>query len=291
MARRKNRKASASKAKKMRRLPEWNSVGVKRGVAAALWLIGLVGIGVLWAMGVPRLEAYADSALSTDNITITFADRPAWLNDSIADELRHLARRQLVASPFDREGLVAIHEALTLTGWFAEVKRVERTAPNRIVISGQFRTPFAVVRDQWGAHLVDRHGHLLPQRYPKGAEPALLPVLTHPIAPRPTSPGDQWAGPDIQAGLALAELLYAKPWANQLATIDLGEYARTEAMWITTANGARILWGRAPGNEVGAEVPAEQKLRYLDYFNEQYRAIDRGLSSIDITHDKVYAHD
>lgn len=288
MARRKKTKSST---KSKRRWPEWNGPAMKRGLIAALWLIGLIGVGALWTLGVPRLEAYADSALATEEISITFRDRPAWLHDELANELKHLARRQLLASPFDREGLVGVHEALSLTGWFANVARIERTTPNQVVITAQFRTPFAVVQDQWGAHLVDRSGFLLPQRYPKGAEPALLPVLARPFAARPPSPGDQWPGPDIQAGLDLAELLMTKPWFEQVAVIDLAEFARTEAMWLTTRNNARILWGRAPGNEVGAEVPAEQKLRYLDYFNEQYNAIDRGLSSLDITHDKVYAHD
>lgn len=288
MARRKKAKSST---KSKRRWPEWNGPSIKRGVIAAMWLFGLISLGALWTYGVPRLEAYTQSALATEEITITFRDRPVWLHDELANELKHLARRQLMANPFDREGLVAVHEALTLTGWFASVSRVERTAPGSVIITAQFRTPFAVVQDQWGAHLVDRAGYLLPQRYPKGAEPALLPVLAHPIAVRPASPGDLWPGPDIQAGLDLAELLLSKPWFEQVAVIDLAEFARTEAMWLTTRKNARILWGRAPGSEVGAEVPAEQKLRYLDYFNEQYNTIDRGLSSLDITHDKVYAHD
>ena len=285
------KKSSRSLRKSNRRWPDFSSSTIKRGAVTALWLIGVVTVGSLWAFGGPRLEAYAETALARESIVVKFADPPLWFPEDLADELSFLAAQQMINSPFDREGLQSAEEALDLTGWFEAIHRVERTAPDRVIVTAQFRTPFGLIRDSWGAHLVDRDGHLLPRRYPTNAEPTLLPILVHPIANRPASAGDIWPGPDIQAGLSLSEILMDRPWFDQIAVIDLGEFAQTESIWLTTQNNARILWGRAPGQEVGAEVPHTQKLQYLDYFYEQYGTINRGLASIDITHDKVYAHD
>lgn len=262
---------------------------LRRGFIAALWLIGLSGLGYLWVAGLPRLDAYASSALARMEITIELAHRPGWLHDELAEELKTLARRQLDASPFDREGLIAVHRTMELTGWYEDVARVERVAPDRVVITGRFRLPFALIRDRDGSHLVDRDGWLLPVRYDFGAEPTLLPILRGSVASRPGSPGERWLGPDVRAGLDLAELLTAKPWFDQVAQIDLAAFSRTEMLWIETTTGSRLLWGRAPGEEFGAEVPASQKLLYLDTFHRDYQRIDRGMSSLDISQDKVYA--
>jgi hypothetical protein len=73
-----------------------------------------------------------------------------------------------------------------------------------------------------------------------------------------------------------------------VAEIDVSSYLNRDSIRLITDRGCVILWGRAPGEERGGEVSAEQKLSYLDYHHEHYGHIDRGfLQEIDITGDVV----
>ena len=72
-----------------------------------------------------------------------------------------------------------------------------------------------------------------------------------------------------------------------MARIDVTRHWRDGSIRLVTDRGCTILWGRAPGEEQGGNVPASQKLSYLDYHHEEYGHIDRGLQELDITGDVV----
>lgn len=291
VARRKNKKKShrSSRAPKLRiPVPEFDWEQVKRFLNVFAWISMIGGSVLLWNIAAPPLQSYAQQTIAPRDLVIEFVDRPAWLSGAIHDEITQLARAQTTRDPFDHGQLERIREVLQLTGWFLSVDRVARIAPDRIDIHASYIEPFAEVRDHSGDHLVDRAGRLISGRFAFNPDVHSI-VLIGARAERPWSYGEVWAGPDIQAGLDLVTLLLDHEWTPQVASIDLSRYATTETLWINTASGARIRWGRAPGREHGAEVPASQKLQYLERMHSEFGSIDNGYSTLDITGDKLIA--
>jgi hypothetical protein len=76
--------------------------------------------------------------------------------------------------------------------------------------------------------------------------------------------------------MALARLIDERPWRSQVAWIELGETAKDGCLRMKTSRGCTVKWGRAPGREGAAEVPARQKLEYLGWLNDHYGRIDAG---------------
>jgi hypothetical protein len=271
---------------------------VKRGLIAAAWLLVAAGAVGAWITGVPRLEAYAAERMPAPSIRVRLVDPPRWMGD-VQPWLEQLVAAEIGGGPLDWEGLDAGREAIERSGWFLSVDRVERISADIVEVRGRYVEPFAVVHDGDGHHLVDESARLLPMRYPHTAPPRfterdgkVVPwfmILEGPRFPRPTGVGATWDGADIAAGLRLAHYLAAEPWNDQIAAIDIGEYTTAESLWIVTTRGARIRWGRAPGDESAVEVPARQKRDYLQFMYEGSGLIDRGMKELDITGDRVYA--
>ena len=138
-------------------------------------------------------------------------------------------------------------------------------------------------------HLVNREGRLLPLRYPSDSRMKSLPVIVGARFNVPGAPGARWEGKDVEAGLLLAESMMDTEWIDQIAEIDVTEYLHTETLWLTTIRGSRILWGRVPGEERGREVPARQKLAYLDWFHRNHGKVEGIYSEIDLATDRVFA--
>jgi len=94
-------------------------------------------------------------------------------------------------------------------------------------------------------------------------------------------------GTDITAALELVALIVDQPWRTQVARIDVTLHRKDGSLRIITDRGCTITWGRAPGEESGGDVPARQKLGYLDYHYQHTGHIDRGLVELDVTGDVV----
>lgn len=293
MARKKSgkrsKRGSKSSARPTFRLPNLSRASVMLGLTILAWLALAGAVAYAWTWGVPRLRDRYTTANRPDRVEVVLVNAPAWVRKDIEEEICGLAAAQLDPDPLDRDGLVLAREAVTMSGWYAHVDRLVRSAPGRVEIHGRLREPFAVIRDAEGHHLVDREGRLLPRHYPAHLAPASLPIVEGPRHARPPGNGEIWRGPDVAAGLDLAALVRDEPWFPMIATIDVSSFASSEVLWMTTTTGGRILWGRRPGREAGLEVPARQKLHYLDFMHHEYDSLDRGMSEIDITGDKVTA--
>lgn len=278
------------------------------------WLAGAGGLWVGAVYGYPELRAYASSRLSVDTIEIHLPPLPAWLEvldtgeqpgqatefvnavkSRIIEEISAAARLRLGRDPLVREDLLATREALMATGWFQSVQAVHREQPGVVTIEATFVQPFTMIRDSQGSHLVDEKGHLLPLHYPAGSRLARLPVITGVRFARPSEPGRTWEGKDVTAALRLVAFLEhpdeggARPWLSQIVEVDASEFNRTEALWLRTDKGARLLWGRPPGEERGIEVPAATKFAYLEQLYRDYGRVDRDLRELDLVTDRVYA--
>ncbi len=259
-----------------------------RSTIALLWLMVLAGIGGAWMWGVPKLESRASAATTTEPIEIVFHNLPAWLKGADLDALRLRVARNVGMQAMDRNDLLAIKSDLEHSGWFESVSQVVRPRRDRIEIDAVAVTPFALVRDEAGDHLIDSFGRLLPRTAPAGSMPQFM-VMVRPQRSRPASPGEAWGGTDLEAGMALISRLSDLPWLGQIAAIDLGDYSNAGILVIVSNRGCRIRWGAAPGREGAREVPAAQKIKYLQHHFETTGHIDHGYSAFDLSGDYVPA--
>jgi len=96
----------------------------------------------------------------------------------------------------------------------------------------------------------------------------------------------------VQAGLALLDLLRSLPGAEQIAGVDVGDYAHGRMLTLVTQAGNRILWG-GPVDEFnpGQATPAVKLARLAEVYRE-FGRIDAGRAVLDVRLvDGVYIHD
>lgn len=260
-------------------------------VATVLLFLALV---VAAWVGVPRLERRlaADPAARIEQVRIEWPGESGatWLPEEFQSALTALARRALERDrdPFSTSALEAAARALLETGWFHRLDAVAREPGGIVVVRGAWRVPAAVVRHGGLDHLVASGGELLPPTYLPGAsgQKVILGVSMPPPreGTRPAC-GRVWAAGtgEIAAALELLAFMGDRPWRDQVAGIDVSEYARRKRLTITTVFGNRIDWGGAPGDAIPGEQPAYYKLRRLDVLAQQFGQIDAGERTVDIT--------
>lgn len=286
----KRRRKKAWRRWSLPRLPQWNvpwpSVG--RAVTITAWVAAAGGLVTAWVLGVPRLEAYAVKHQPAAGVQVRLLDVPPWVGPQLERSLLETAARSIGPDPFRRTDLVDAREALLGTGWFVSVEQVRRVGPLLVEVTATAAEPLAVIQDPAGRqhHLVDAQGRLLPRTF-QTAEQAGYITITGVQYDRPARSGMMWPGNDVTAALELVALIIRKPWQGQVARVDVARHWKDGSIRLITDRGCTITWGRAPGDEAGGDVPALQKLSYLDYHHDQYGHIDRGLEELDITGDVV----
>ncbi len=255
------------------------------GSGTALAVLAAVTFG--WSIPSLRRSAQAESG---QRIEVSFLDAPHWMTPADLAPLQDLVAREAGNSAYDRDGLARAQVALGSTGWFEEVRQVRRLHSSAIEVDALFADPIAVVVDGDGEHLLDSQARLLPRTYAIGTAPNITRILGV-SQKRPERPGQTWEGADLVAGVEMARLVSTQRWRNQVAAVDVGEFRTRQTLSLVTTGQCRLVWGRAPGNESSAEVPAAQKLRYLDLLSNQYGRIDgAGPQSIDLSVDYVGSH-
>ena len=110
----------------------------------------------------------------------------------------------------------------------------------------------------------------------------------------PPETGVRWGGEDLQAGLDLVKLLFAKPYAEEIEKVDVSNFARrkdpkgAQIVLITKYN-TEVRWGEPTdaGDTFFAEVTPAQKLAYMKAMCEQYGQVDAHYKWVDIRFDGV----
>jgi hypothetical protein len=293
MSKRKRPARTRSRRKRRWRLPDFDfdldPAMMRRALVVGAWGIVAGGLVAAWALGVPRLEAYASAQQGREPVEVRLLDPPPWVSGDLKASLILTAEEVIDPDPANRRGLVAAREALLATGWFDDIPQVRRVNRGLVEIHARFATPFAVIREPSGKgdYLVDPGGKLLPRAFPAGRAEHFTAIVGVAFD-RPAAPGQVWPGTDVAAALKVLHLVNDRPWHGQVAEINVASYLKRDAIRLVTDRGCVIVWGRAPGEERGGEVSAAQKLSYLDYHHEHYGHIDRGfLQEIDITGDVV----
>ncbi len=264
----------------------WNTL--RPALVAGAWATTLIGSALALGMGVPALRHQAMSNRVDGTLGVVFNDQPSWMTDAELMPLATEAAKHVTGSPMDRAGLAQAREALMATGWFEEVHQVRRSGTSELTVDADWVTPFAVVRDDGYDYLVDLNGRLLPRCYRPGTAPRGFIRIEGAVQPRPKTYGTRWGGDDVKAALAVARLIEDRPWRSQVAWIDLSETARDGCIRLKTSRDVTLRWGRAPGQEGAAEVPARQKLDYLGWLFDHQGRIDAGCEQqLDLMNDYV----
>lgn len=290
MAKRRKSKRNSGSRWTLPKLPQWNASwpSALRVSKAAVWVVAAGGFVVAWVLGVPRLEAYAVDHQRPGPAEVRLGEVPQWVEPELETMLARTAARSIGPDPLQRGDLVTAREALLSTGWFTSVDQVRRVGHRTVEVNATFAEPFAVIRDIAGRrdHLVDTQGRLMPRAFAAGGQKGYV-AITGTTYDRPARAGMMWAGTDITAALELLALIVHQPWRSQVDRIDVTRHRQDGSLLLITDRGCTITWGRAPGEEAGGDVPARQKLGYLDYHYQHTGHIDRGLVELDITGDVV----
>lgn len=236
------------------------------GRIGAATLIGATLI--LWIVGSGHLQARV-AEIRAEEPTIDLV-RPNWANPALSGgpvepfiletmrEFEAFAWGRAGSDPFDHEALVSIQNALADTGWFRSGPTVRRLPGNVVRISGEWRTPEAVVEHINGLHLVGLDA--VHMRLPTGAPPPEDYLrVSSPYAPPPPY-NELWTGGDVEDAMILLRYLADNAregrsfqWKDmqQIAGVDLRGYVEggARSMRLKTRRGATLVWGSVPRPE------------------------------------------
>jgi hypothetical protein len=260
------------------------------GIAAIVFLRDVVERRYAWPATAPR---------------VTLANRPAWMSRALADQIIDTARVVGVHSVFDQQILVQTAKALDENPWISQVRQVRRVygdgPGDTLEVDCVYRVPTALVK--WNDYywLVDGDGYKLPAQYTRqqlpramvGPDGKLTLRVIQGITHAPVRSGKLWPGDDLAAGLELVKLLSGKPFAEDLPTVDVSNFAgRHDAqgaqLVLLTRYGTQIRWGRPPSaKDYFIEVSTAQKLQSLSDIYQEMHRVDGGQPWIDIRFDQV----
>lgn len=270
---------------------------VLAGWPAVRWvaLCSIILLPVLLSMGFARMERYVHAQPRYDRaLMLKWVDLPMWLripeNRHVLDTLAQRINLQSTDRLLDRNLAERLGAALAdpRVGWVRAVERV-RVEPNgEVSIKCQFRQPMAWVRHQGHGYLVDVEGVRLPGTYDLADCRGGGMLLVEGVAADPPPVGAAWEGADLASALKLAALLTDRPFRHQLSSVIVANHngrkdrSKPYIELSTELETSRIWWGRAPGEEFGTEITADQKITLLETMYRQWGRIDMNRSYVNI---------
>lgn len=247
----------------------WNPARTMQGVKWLLAVAAIVGVAFAWQQGKAALERSIARAtpdeLSVEHVEL--ADPPPWMTDAGRDRIRAVVAKWAKPDPFESRSLTIAAEALRADPVVKRVEQVRRTPGGGVVVEAAYRTPAAVVETAGGYRLVDDETVVLPWVYERHHVAALaqrgLVVLLGVSTRPPAEAGHVWEGAGLRAGLKLASVIRAEPFASEVKAIDVG-HRRGDAveLYLVTDDGP-VRWGLPPGEERTVEPDTELKLKRL----------------------------
>jgi hypothetical protein len=251
----------------------WKAIA--RRLAAALVAVGLLAaFGVVgWRQWGPSIVQSPDYLLDEEKFEVT--PQPAWIHANVKrDAIRAGGLAEL--SILDPKLTDKVQHAFAVQTWVASVRRITKQHPARVVVELEYRRPVAMVEviqgEERGLLPVDSEGVLLPpEDFSANQVKNYLRVavgVTQPQGPV----GTPWGDARVASGARIATSL-DEVWSKlQLYRIVLvGESGlQAPTFDIVTRDGARVIWGHAPGEEVSGEATASEKVAQLRAWHEQH---------------------
>lgn len=275
----------------------------------ALWgLIAALG-ATMTGLGYNRLKRLVETKYATPGQppVVVLKNRPAWMNDFLAERIAQVARPNTAGSSFDHAMLRDVHDQLLsdpdVSRWVEKVNRVRRVygaAPGDTVeVDATYRVPAALVGFEGDFWLVDARGVKLEQiqtdqvpRVVLSKDGKLVIRVIDGVSRRPPDPG-RAASDDLSAGLELLRLLHDKPFAQEILKVDVSNYGGRRDMAaahlvLVTRNNTEVRWGRPVNTKHNfGEVDDARKLTYLERIVAEFGQVDARRPWIDVRFDRV----
>lgn len=216
--------------------------------------------------------------LDEEHLEIT--EQPRWIKGDVKREVMRdggLGDLKLL----DSQTTLRVARAFALHTWVADVKRVRKEPPGRVVVELEYRRPVAMVEvltnGQRGLLPIDGKGTLLPpQDFSAEETRDYVRVAvgdTQPVGPVGTPWGD-----DRIAGAARIATDLGDSWKSlEVARITArpneagGRRKPDEIVYeLFTRHGSRIVWGHSPNFERPTEAKGAEKVdRLVRFFHER----------------------
>jgi hypothetical protein len=304
------RKSSKVKPLRLKTRPDpQRTVRVRRRILiGAAWLcmicLGVAGFRYLYHDVAMRL------AFDDQPPRVVISDRPVWMSDFLAAQIEAIARPKTPYSAFNHQLLVDTAAKLQsdprISPWIKQIRQLRRAYDQRpgdtLVLDCDFRTPTALVQYGDGFWLVDGEGVRLPDKYTAEQIPHIvcgrdakvsIRVIQGVQEPPPLQGGMNWAGNDLRAGLDMVKLLFDKPYAQEILTVDVSNFAgrvnpSKSQIVLVTRRQTQVRWGRpVNARDYFIEVPTAQKLDYMQRIFAEYVHIDAVHQWVDLRFDQV----
>jgi hypothetical protein len=242
------------------------------GLLAGLAVIVLLAAGGYfgwkkWGVPVTQRNEYRIAAASID-----ITPQPAWIPSDVRQEaIRDGSVENL--SIFDKQLTLRLCHAFEMHPWVHRVNRVSKRPPAKVQIELDYRRPVAWVEvppgvlpnNEVGLLPVDGEGVLLPPKdFVAEQVDEFVRIAVAGLTPCGL-PGTAWGDPRVTSAAQIAALVTENFQDAHLHRIlvssrpgdtrDLGP----PFFEITTRQGARFVWGSAPGHEQPGEPTAMQK--------------------------------
>lgn len=261
-------------------------------------LIG-AAVGSLVAYILHRMDVYlAGRPVTRQAVHVEFVELPGWLSEPhfqpVLDRLQSAVGLREGDDLLDPAMTQQVAERLAAEVWVRQVVQVAKLSTGLLRVHCSFRTPAGFVRDGDSAYLVDDQGVHLPLRVPISRLDEFRP--TRPTAPALTliegvtgarpGVGELWPGADLQAALRVIGLLTHCIWREQVRAVSVNNYGGrrdpSAAHVLLLLDSSEVRWGRAPGEEMGVEIPAADKIAVLQGLYNQHGRIDAGRRHVDV---------
>lgn len=274
-----------SKSKKTATAPtpmQWNWGMLLHAPPTRRLLLVLVSLSILgmlfsaaWRHWGPTILQSPQYVLAADQIDVT--PQPAWIHANVkADAVR--AGQLAGLSILDPKLTEKVQNAFAVQTWVARVKRVMKQHPARVIVELEYRRPIAMVQvsdgDMRGLLPIDVYSVLLPpEDFSQSQVPKYLRIVVGPTQPEGPV-GTPWGNDRVASAAVIAAALDEHWQRLELYSIVLalppqGELPGTPTFDLLTRDGARVIWGHAPGQEQSGEATTKEKLAALEkYYTE-----------------------
>lgn len=275
-----------------------------------LVVLGAVAVAALCGAGIHKVYQYVDKnvATVTEPPRVVLANRPVWMSDFLADQISNLARPPGGYSSLNnlmlKDVKARLENNLRSNAWIKQVRQLRLEYGERpgdtLVIDCDFRVPAALVHCENFYYFVDNDAFQLPERYPAeflhkvmyGSDGKLQFRIIEGVRGGPPMPGQRFAGDDLAAALDMVKLLYGKDYTQDILKVDVSNFGKRQdereaQIVLYTKYNTQIRWGcPATSTDLLAEVPAGQKMEYLQRAYLKSGRPDCGLSWFDLRKDK-----
>ncbi len=274
----------------------------------AFHCLATLGFCGFCATGFVVSQRYVDRIARTEQPpAVKLVDRPAWMTDTLANQIMASVRPNTPFNAADHQMLVDRATILSANPWIKAVRSVRRTYENGpgdvIEVDCQYRAPVALVRWQDAYWYVDAEGVRLPEKLSAQQVTTLIKPEKSPmfriidgVALAPASPGKPWPGGDVQAGIELVGLL-ADPSYSEILKIDVSNFggrvsANESQINLVTRYNTEVRWGQPPSAKAFfVEQSVVRKLDVLHQAKQKTGRIDLNQPWIDLRFDNATVPD